>query len=110
MRCTDSGAARRASASSTRWRKKSASSGRGHSRALPQRHRVQLGRLAEGRSPKIADEVLADVAHVVFRAMDEARFAPTHEIEAERVHAGRVDDAAVVSETTLAIEYRHAQP
>ena len=54
--------------------------------------------------------MFAEVADVVLRAMDEARFAPAHEVEAQHVQARCVDDSAVVAQASFAIEHRHVQP
>src|SRR6185295_18876476 len=51
-----------------------------------------------------------ELVHVVFGAMNEARLAPAHEVEAERVEPGRGHDAAVVPQATLAIEHWRVQP
>src|SRR5678815_3019536 len=54
--------------------------------------------------------MFAKLADVVLRAMDEARLASAHEVEAEHIKARCVDDSAVVAQAPLAIKHRHVQP
>src|SRR6186713_3382401 len=68
-------------------------------RQFPQRHATQ-----------IRHKMRAELAHVVLGAVDEARLAPAHEVEAERIEPGRIHDAAFVPQVALAIEYWRAQP
>src|SRR5262245_66304177 len=59
---------------------------------------------------EVRHKVRGDVADVVFRAMNEARFAAAHEVEPERIETGYVDDAALVTQTTFPIQRRYVQP
>src|SRR6185503_13749533 len=54
--------------------------------------------------------MFAELADVVLRSMDEARLASAHEVEAQHIEAGRVDDSAVVAQAPLAIKHRQVQP
>ena len=51
-----------------------------------------------------------NVADVVFRAMNEARFAAAHEVEPERIETGHVDDSALVTQATFPVQRRYVQP
>ncbi len=54
--------------------------------------------------------MFAEIARVVAGAVEEDGFAAAQEWHAHQVHAGRVDDAAVVTDLALAIEHRHIEP
>ncbi len=56
-------------------------------------------------------EVRRHLSRIVFDAMDEGRFPPPQDRQAERVETGSVsDDAAVVAEQAPSVEYRDVQP
>src|SRR5262249_56388433 len=74
-------------------------------RKLPRLLRRRLWTLVE----KLR-EMRDDVPRVVFRTVDETRFAPAQERQTEDVETWRVDDAAVVAEAALLVEDRHVQP
>ena len=78
--------------------------------ATPPRSARRESRRQPGSAAQERGEMFAEVAGVVFGAMDEARFAPAHEVETQHVQAWRVDDAAVVTQASLAIEHGHLQP
>lgn len=59
---------------------------------------------------EIPSEVRAQFAHVVPRAVDEARFASAQVGQTEYIQPRGVDDAAVVSQVPLAIERRNIEP
>ena len=48
--------------------------------------------------------MVAEVARVVAGTIEEDGFAAAEELHAHQVHAGRVDDAAVVTDLSLAVE------
>ena len=59
---------------------------------------------------QIPAEVIDDVARVVLDAVDEGRLAPAQHRQAQRVHPGRLDHAAVVAQLALLVQHRHVQP
>ena len=56
---------------------------------------------------QMTGKVNAEIMHIVFSAMDEARFATAHEIQAECIEAGCRDDAAIMPKTIFVIENGH---
>src|SRR4051812_1591020 len=66
--------------------------------------------LAERRAAQIRNKVGAELAYVIFGTMNEARFAPAHEVEAQRVETGRVDDAPVMPQVAFTVERGYPQP
>ena len=54
--------------------------------------------------------MFAELADVVRGAVDEARLASAHEVEAEHIEARCVDDSAIVAQAPLAIKHRQVQP
>lgn len=63
-----------------------------------------------GLSFKVADKMHGKLARVVLGTVDKARLASPQERQAHDIQARCINDAAVVSDAALAIEYRNRQP
>src|SRR5215475_3540610 len=59
---------------------------------------------------EVPAKVIDHVACVVLDAMDERGLAPPQHGQAEGVHAGAVDDSAVVANVALRVDHRHVEP
>src|SRR5688572_30926044 len=62
------------------------------------------------RHAEISGEVVHQFARVVFGAVNETRLATPQDRQAQRIEAGRIDDAAVVAQLSLGVEDRHVEP
>ena len=50
------------------------------------------------------------LARIVFDAMDERRFTPAEDRQADGVHPWRIDDAALVPDEPLLVQHWYVQP
>ena len=59
---------------------------------------------------EVRPKVGAQVASVIGCAVDEGRLPAPQKRQAHEVHAGGLDDAAIVTDMALAVDYRHVKP